>query len=278
MLHSWLELAGRHLLIRVDDRGAAYPLRIDPFLEQVELKAQKGAAEEELGDSVGVSGNTIVVGAPNREVGGKKEQGEAYVFTRPSSGWATATQTAELIAEGGMAGERFGQAVAVSGKTVVVGAPELEAVTGHNEQGAAYVFSEPSGGWGSKPEEVVSQAAELIASNGAVGDMLGTSVAVSGKTVAAGAPDHKVVHEKQGAGYVFSEPSGGWGSKPAEVVKQATELTASGGDVNDELGRTVAVSGKTVAAGAPHHKIGANNEQGAAYVFSEPSGGWGRRT
>jgi trimeric autotransporter adhesin len=276
VLRSWLQLARGQLLVHVDDRGATYPLRIDPFLQQAELTAKEGAQEEEFGDSVAVSGNTIVVGAPNREVGGDMERGEAYVFTRPSSGWASATEAADLTAENGKAGDRLGQAVAVSGNTVVVGAPDHE-VGAHNEQGAADVFSEPSGGWGSKKAgEEVHQAAELIASGGATDDKLGSSVAVSGSVAVAGAPDHAFAHEKQGEAYVFREPSGGWGSnKVGELVTQAADLVSSGGAAKDELGRSVAVSGDTAVAGAPGHKVGENEEQGAAYVFSEPSGGWG---
>ncbi|HME05224.1 MAG TPA: FG-GAP repeat protein, partial [Solirubrobacteraceae bacterium] len=90
VLHSWLQLAGGHVLIRVDDRGALYPLRIDPLVQQAELTASDGAEEDELGTSVAVSGNTIVVGAPNRTVV-HEAQGAAYVFVKPSSGWATAT-------------------------------------------------------------------------------------------------------------------------------------------------------------------------------------------
>ncbi len=330
VLRSWLELAGGRLLIRVDDRGAVYPLWIDPFLQQAELTASGGEAEEESGDSVGVSGSTIVAGAPFHATGGNMEQGEAYVFTRPVSGWANATQTAELISEKGEPGERFGEAVAVSGNTIVVGAPNHK--VGANEVGAAYVFVKPASGWAGSPkqsaelsaekgqveesfgksvavsgntvavggpdhkatnkqqgaayvfvagaggwEAKMNQTAELIASDGKEGDQLGESVAVSGDTVAAGAPHHEVAgHKEQGAAYVFSEPSGGWGSKKAgEVVNQAAELTASNGAELDVLGASVAVSGNVVVAGAPNHEVGSNVAQGAAYVFSEPGGGWG---
>ncbi len=334
VLRSWLELAGGHLLIRVVDRGASYPLRIDPFLQQAELTAKEGAKEEELGASVAVSGETIVVGAPNREVEKKAERGAAYVFTRPSSGWANATQTAELT-EKGMPGERFGSSVAASGNTIVIGAPNREVIKGHNEQGAAYVFLKPASGWAGSPEQAaelsakegqaeesfgrsvavagntvavggpnhevgkkkkqgaayvfvaaaggweakMNQTAELIASDGKEGDRLGESVAVSGATVVAGAPLHEVAgHKEQGAAYVFSEPSGGWGSKKkGEVVNQAAELTASNGAEFDVLGVSVAVSGNTVVAGAPGHKVGSSISQGAAYVFSEPGGGWGSK-
>ena len=169
-LRSWLELAEGHLLIRVDDRGASYPLRIDPFIQRAELTASGGEAEEVFGDSVGVSGNTIVVGAPNREVGGKMERGEAYVFTRPASGWATATQTAELTAEGrrwqenGSARRWRSRAIRSSSAR-----PTAKVIKGHNEQGAAYVFVKPASGWAGS----LKQIAELSAKEGQVEEFFG---------------------------------------------------------------------------------------------------------
>ncbi|MGA2452437.1 MAG: FG-GAP repeat protein [Solirubrobacteraceae bacterium] len=266
VLHSWLELAGDELLIRVDDRGASYPLQIDPFLQQAELSASDGEEGDELGLSVADSEDTIVVGAPFHPTGGNMEQGEAYVFARPESGWANATQTAELISEKGQPGERFGKAVAVSGNTIVVGAPDREVITGHNEQGAVYVFVKPASGWAGSPK----QAAELTAENGEVSEFFGESVAVSGETIVAGAPQRKVGgHEHQGAAYVFTMPKGGWAN-----MHQTAELTASKGAENDDLGHSVAVSGDTVLAGAPGHKVGEHEDQGAAYVFVKPASGW----
>ncbi len=269
VLHSWLQLIGGRLLIRVDDRGAVYPLRIDPLLQQAELTASSGASEDELGASVAVSGDTIVVGAPNFKVG-EVHQGAAFVFVRPATGWATAHQNAELTSSNGEEGDEFGESVAISGNNVVVGA-HFEKVGGHDGQGAAYVFVMPRTGWAGS----LTQSAELVASDGAMLDHLGFSVAISGKTVLAGAP-HR--NGEQGAAYVFSEPSGGWGSKEAgETVTQAAELTASGGAANDELGLSVAVSGKTGVAGAPGHKVAESEKQGTVYAFSEPSGGWGSK-
>jgi len=274
VLRSWLALAGGRLLIRVDDRGAAYPLRIDPFVQQAELTASNGAREDGFGEAVAISGATIVVGVRNHKVGAV-ETGAAYVFVEPPSGWSNATQTGELISSNGEEGDEFGRSVAISGNTIVVGA-NFEKVGLHLGQGEAYVFTKPAAGWGStKADE--KEEAELIATGGAMGDRLGRSVAISGKTVVAGAFGRQVgANEKQGATYVFSEPAGGWGSgKIGEEVNQAAELTASDGAKEDQLGESVAILGDTVVAGVPRHKVGGNEKQGAAYVFTMPAGGWG---
>jgi hypothetical protein len=268
VLRSWLELIGRRVVIRVDDRGAVYPLRIDPFIQQAELTANDGGANDALGYSVAVSGNTIVVGAPYHRVDGHAKQGAVYVFTMAAGGWANRTQTAELTASDGAAGDYLGGSVAVSGNTIVAGATTHK-VGADAKQGAVYVFTRPAGGWTN-----MTQTAELTASDGAGNDRLGFSVAVSGNTIVAGAVNRKVDgHAYQGAVYLFAMPAGGWANRT-----QTAELTASDGAYNDVLGYAVAVSGHTVVAGAPNHKVRGQAEAGAVYVFKMAAGGWANRT
>jgi hypothetical protein len=262
-LHAWLARRGDRLLIRVDDVGARYPLRIDPTVQAAELTAGDGAAHDGLGDSVAISGDTIVAGAPDHETMGHVQQGAAYVFTKPSSGWADATQTAELTSSDGTPQDNFGSSVAADGDTIVVGAP------GHNAgQGVAYVFTMPSsGGW-----RTATQTAELIPNDGTGSDGFGQSVGVSGTTVAIGAPDH---NDSRGAVYEFTEPSSGvWVN-----ASQTAELTANDALPFDQLGYSVAVDGATIVSGAIDHAVGSTNEQGAAYVFERPSSGvWSTAT
>ena len=234
--------------------------------QTAELTAADGAAYDQLGYSVAVSGSTIVAGAPGHSDG----RGAVYVYTLPNSGvWASTTQTAELTASDavggdsiGTGGDELGSSVAVSGSTIVAGAPNHK-VGSNSQQGAVYVYT-TSGGWGN-----VTQTAELTASDGAADDQLGYSVAVSGSTIAAGAPGHRVgSNAYQGAVYVYTT-TGGWGN-----VTQTAELTASDGAADDELGYAAAVSGSTIVAGAPFHKVGSNADQGAAYEWTMPGGGW----
>jgi hypothetical protein len=80
-----------------------------------------------------------------------------------------------LTAADGVAGDQFGQSVAVEGDTAVVGAPFADGA-----RGAVYVFARAGDGW--------TQTAKLTASDGAVRDRLGSSVAIAGDTIVAGAP------------------------------------------------------------------------------------------
>ncbi len=147
--------------------------------EVAELTASDGVAGDFFGESVSISGNTIVVGADNATIGANSSQGAAYIFTEPAAGWANMTQTAKLVAPNGQADADFGASVSISGNTIVVGADNPEQV---NPQGAAYVYTKPATGWAN-----MTQAAELTASDGAATDFFGASVSNSGNTVVVGA-------------------------------------------------------------------------------------------
>ena len=146
------------------------------WVQTSEITAYDGAAGDEFGTSVSISGGMMVVGAPFHAVGANGGQGEAYVYTESSLGW---TWAAEFTASDGAAGDNFGASVAVSGNTVVVGAP-LHTVGANAGQGAAYVFTKSGYSW--------PQFAELDASNGGASDLFGASVSISGNTVVVGAP------------------------------------------------------------------------------------------
>jgi len=237
-----------------------------PFLQQGELSDHPGGSGEQFGETVAVSGRTLVVGTVHHMAGSTDvEQGAAYVFTEPASGWAHARQVAILKAPRGQSEEAFGRSVAISGNTIVIGAPFRE-VGRHTDQGAAYVFVKPPSGWRSG-----GPTAKLTAAGGAASEFFGESVAISGNTVLVGAPERKVgKHAAQGAVDVFAIPP----SPHAGNARQLAALTAPDGQANDALGISVAISGRTVVAGADLHRVGENAEQGAAYVFVKSASGW----
>jgi hypothetical protein len=228
------------------------------------LKAPRGQSEEQFGRSVAISGNTIVIGAPVREVDGHTGQGAAFVYVRPTSGWRSAGPADELTAAGGAPHEFFGESVAISGHTVMVGAPGHR-VGKHAAQGAVDVFALPrfpSAG-------TARQLARLTAPDGQANDALGISVAISGSTVLAGADLHRVGETAgQGEAYIFARPATGWRN-----ARETARLTGEGGEAHELFGRTVAIGQNTVVVGAPDHG-GENAEQGAAYVFAKPASGW----
>ena len=79
--------------------------------------AVPNAASLDFGVSVSISGNTVVVGAPNAD----GRHGAAYVYVEPGNGWASSNSpTATLTASDGATGDNFGASVSISGNTVVV--------------------------------------------------------------------------------------------------------------------------------------------------------------
>ena len=259
------------------DRGAAYVFVrpsggwSDTATGTAKLTASDGTKFDSLGDAVAISGDgsTIIVGVPYNAAGGY-QRGAAYVFVRPASGWVDAIETAKLTASDGADDDYFGKVVAISaeGGTVVAGASGND-VSGYNN-GAAYVFVRPAGGWGGDATEI----AKLTASGGAAYDYLGEAIAISGdgSTVVAGA-SHNGTGDR-GAAYVFVRPAGGW-----STITQTARLTASDGANNDYLGGAVAISaeGGTVVAGASFNAAG-GSRRGATYVFVRPAGGWANTT
>jgi len=268
-LPAWLEVQGEQLLLRVDDARASYPVVVDPWVQMAKLTASDGSDGDQLGWSLALDGNTVVVGAPQATtVGLNQHQGAVYVFVKQANGWANMTEIAKLTASDVGANDGLGTSVAISGDTVVAGASDAT-LAGNSAQGAAYVYVKPASGWAN-----MTESAKLSASDGAAGDKLGISVSISGNTLVAGAYGATISQQQQqGAAYVFVKPTSGWAN-----MTQTAKVTASDGASSDGLGYSVSISGNTIAAGAPYAKVGSNSREGAAYVFVEPAGGWADMT
>ena len=87
------------------------PEVFDTWPELAELTASRGANGDQMGISISINGDTVVVGAQNATVNGHVGQGAAYVFVKPTNGWGNMTQTAKLTASDGKAGDGFGGSV-----------------------------------------------------------------------------------------------------------------------------------------------------------------------
>ncbi|MDB6131952.1 MAG: Integrin alpha beta-propellor repeat protein, partial [Verrucomicrobiales bacterium] len=299
ILPSRFAAGDTELQLLIEEQGALYPVTIDPIVQQAYLKASNTEVGDNFGQSVAVSGDTVVVGAPGEDsnatgVNGNQADdsrytGAAYVFVRSGATWS---QQAYLKASNTGYDDGFGSSVAVSGDTVVVGAPfEDSNATGVNGNqaddsaqmsGAAYIFVRSGATW--------SQQAYLKASNTGAEDYFG-SVAVSGDTVVVGASGEDSnatgVNGNQadnsaqwsGAAYVFVRSGATW--------SQQAYLKASSTGAEDYFG-VVAVSGDTVIVGArgeDSSATGVNGNQadnsaensGAAYVFVRSGTAWSQQ-
>jgi hypothetical protein len=243
----------------VKDQGAAY-LFVEPFAgwanatETAKLTASGGVKWGQLGYSVDIDGNTVVAGAPSPVPQRVASAGVAYLFVEPPSGWVSMTQTAALTGSDTKLGDRLANYVAVSGNTVVAGAP-LATPGSKQQQGAAYVFVEPFAGWAN-----ATQTAKLTSSDGVRGGYFGRSVSISGNQIVVGAPNQTVgSNPGEGAVYEFDEPANGWTD-----MTQTAELDVSPGAQYDLVGGRVSINNGTVVTGA----LG-ENKKGMAFLFTD---------
>jgi hypothetical protein len=197
------------------------------------MSANDAAASDEFGSSVAIDGDTVVVGSPHPYV--PRKLGSAYVF-HTSDGGATYGLVAKLTASDAAAGDNFGISVAIYGDTIVVGAYAWNG----DGWGSAYVFRTTDSG------ATYLEVAILTASDAAVGDNFGCSVAIAADTVVVGARFDDVNGNDSGSVYVFRTTDGG------ATYSQVAKLTADralGHVAGDDFGDSVAIDGATVVVG-----------------------------
>ena len=236
---------------------------LDVLTEDAQLTTSDGDTSDWFGHSVAISGDTIVIGAVYDDNNTISDQGSAYVFEKPITGWETTwSYTAKLTASDGVLGDQFGSAVAISEDTIVIGA-----FADNNGEGSTYVFIKPTSGW----ETTSNYDAKLTASDGVENDLFGCAVAISGGTIVVGAgyDDNNAITD-QGSAYVFEKPASGWETTSSYDAK----LTTADGSEEDHFGRAVTINEDTIVIGAGWDDINTIANQGSAYVFEKPISGW----
>jgi glucose/arabinose dehydrogenase len=235
------------------EAGAAYVFTRSgaTWTQQQKLFGNDSAEDDAFGVSVAIEADTTVIGALRHDVASNSNQGAAYIFARSGLSWS---QQQQLAAADGTANDQFGVSVGISGSSVIVGANSKDSGTNLG-QGAGYVFAGSSGAW--------TQQQKLIAADGAFDDAFGTSVAISGNTAVVGSSDDDLTTSNQGSIYTFSRSDETW--------TQEQHLSADDGAESDFFASYVAIDGLTIVAGSPQGDIGANNDQGAAYIFNATS-------
>ncbi len=210
------------------------------------------ASDAELGDRFGyavdLQGARAVVGAPWESSLGQ-QAGAAYVYERGPSGWI---QVAKLLGSDVSTRDVFGVSVAVSGNTILIGAPWTG--SGIPRPGAVYVFDRIGSAW--------VETAKLMATGGTNDQHFGSSVDLEGDTAVIGAPFGDAF-TGTGAVYVFQRTGSVW--------SQVEKLTPSDGSPGDYFGYDVSLSGYLILIGTPWQE----SRRGSAYLFSfDDSLGW----
>jgi FG-GAP repeat/LytTr DNA-binding domain len=168
------------------------------------------------------------------------------------------THPVEQVASDGEVGDEFGHSVAISSNYAIVGAPN-DNIGANSNQGSAYIFFFNGTGW-------VEQA-KLVAVGGASDDNFGYSVSISGDYAIVGAPNDNVgASSNQGSAYIFIRSGTAW--------TQQANFTGISALANDNFGRSVSIDGDYAAIGAPGDDVGANTNQGTAYVFIRSGVSW----
>jgi hypothetical protein len=216
-----------------------------------------------LGRAVALDDARVAVSATLRDAVG--DHGIVLLYALSST--AGDTPAAILQPEDPQPGDRFGESLALSGGTLVVGAPGHRGSAGQPAAGAAYIFLPATG---------TRQAARLQAADETAHAELGSAVGVSGTTVAvgaAGAPAPSSAGSaamRSGAVYVFTLDAGAW--------PQQTKLAPGSPVAGERFGQAVALDRDTLVAGAPLHAAAASGTAGAAagaiHFFARSGAAW----
>lgn len=218
---------------------------------QTSIVALDGALGDRFGRAVDVDGDWIVIGAPFDDDQGASS-GSAYVFTWDGAFW---NQQTKLTVADGAAYDAFGDAVALSGDVLMIGA------RGDDDRGfssgSVYVFRWNGTSW--------IQETKLTANDGAGGDYFGEALALNGNVAVIGARGDDDHGSGSGAVYIFRWNGTSW--------IQETKLTPNDGAAYDNFGDTVSLSGNVALIGAPGDDDNGSGS-GSVYVFRWNGSSW----
>jgi hypothetical protein len=241
-----------HDLPSKTDAGAVYVFQRSgtTWTQVAKLTASNSAANDNLGISVDLDGDTILAGAWFKQ-SLFAQQGAAYVFTRSAVGlW---TQQAQLTDIGGSASDWFGNRVALEGDTAVIASPGDDVI--FTDRGSVQIYTRSGTTW--------TRRTALDPGLGAASDFFGSSVSIHNGSVAVGAPGNDITASgNEGAAYVFTGSGATWSLQQ--------KLTRSGAAVGDSLGGAVAIRGDTVVCGVANFDgiVGTNQGMGVSFTRS----------
>ena len=206
------------------------------------VRASDGRVVDHFGQAAALHGNTAIIGAHTADIGGRNNQGAAYIFERAPGGWR---EQQKLSAADGAADHYFGREVAIDGDTAIISGDH-----------AAYVFVRLGDQW--------QEQQKLVSADGA---WLDGGIALQGSTLITGAPELNIGDNiRQGAAYVFVRGGGIW--------RQEQKLVAGDGGDYGKFGNAVAMDGNTAIIGARGTPVAGDDGRGAAYVYTRSGSTW----
>ncbi|MDN5215487.1 Ig-like domain-containing protein [Fulvivirgaceae bacterium BMA12] len=176
-------------------------------------------------------------------------QSQAQVWTEKDKGLPTVSAKF---------GDKFGNALAVDGDIMVVGAPNSD-LMGLNS-GIVFIYELINGQW--------EQIATLSPAIPEKEVYFGSAVTIQNDVIVVGSPGSDVGGVRSGKVFVFLKPGAKW-----DDANEDAQLTASDADQNYRFGHDVAIDNDVIVVGAPD-AYGTGNRSGAVYVFEQPLSGW----
>jgi FG-GAP repeat len=217
------------------------------WVEQAQLRPADPEHGDSFGDSVGLSGDTAVVGVPFADSPAGAASGRVDVFRRVGAAWYL---EAQLTSDPPVALDHFASAVAIDGDTLLVGGHTLPT-------GSVHVFRRVGTTW--TLETVLSPDA------GSAAESFGFSVDLDEDVALVGDPGYGgFFGQVGGAAFVFRRTGQTW-------IQEAL-LTASNAGSKLNLGYSVSVEGERALVGSPSGTDGA--QHGGAYLFEHAGGAW----
>jgi len=177
---------------KAENAGAVYVYVLDDnqWKQEAKLMASDGGNTDIFGVRVSISQNTALISARRDDIDELGiDAGSAYIFVRDGSTWK---QEVKLISPDGLADDRFGRGVALSGDTAIISAMNHDA--NGADAGALYVYKKGTDGW--------RYTSKVVANNGMPGDRFGWNVALSDDVAVIATPNHDTNGQESGAVYI----------------------------------------------------------------------------
>lgn len=282
--------SGAAYVFRHDDNGTPADPSDDYWTEEDILVPADAATSDDVGSSVAIDGDRIVVGAPKNDDACPEDtscnSGSAYVFRHDDNGtpedlgddfWF---EEAKLTASDAELGDNFAFSVSISGERLMAGAWHND--DDGTDSGSAYVFRYDDNATPSDPsDDNWTEEDKLVASDSGYFDNFGVDVAISGNRGVVGAWLNDGEGQEAGAAYVFRHDDNGTPLDPNDDfwVEEA-KLTAADATSGDEFGKSVSMDGDWIAVGAYEDDDACANDvqpdpdcdSGSAYVFRRVDG------
>ena len=214
-----------------------------------------GAAGDEFGSSVSISGNYAMVGASGDDVGANVNQGSVSIFFYNGTSWVLVQKITDAT---GAANDYFGFSVCINGINAIAGAYSDD-VGANADQGSASVYQFNGSVW------VFSQ--KLTDAAGAAGDFFGTSCSINGINLVVGERGDDVgANVNQGSALIYNFNNVSW-----VLLQKISDATAGAGS---DFGSDVSVSGSYLIVGADRDGFGNNSNFGSASIYKFTAGIW----